>query len=204
MESLITETLLQRMKEGDLEAFDEVYQLTIHSVYKTVYIMVPYKQDVDDIVSEIYVQLWRSIHNYNFSFPFRFWLNGLVIRQVKRWKLLAWKRIDLLNKKKTLETEQFAEIEESVLNVERNLQLIQTVRQMSFKLRELVVLYYFHDYSLKEISELLDIPIGTVKSRHHLALKKLRNEYKTDDFIGKADSENDGKRKTSKPAATRG
>jgi RNA polymerase sigma-70 factor, ECF subfamily len=191
MESMITGKLIERMKEGELEAFDEIYQLTIGSVYKTVYVMVPYKQDVDDIISEIYVQLWKSVRNYNGSSPFSYWLNGLVIRQVKNWKLKAWKRFNLLQKKKSLETESFVEIENAILIDERNCQLIQAVHGMSFKLREIVVLYYFHDYSLKEISQLLDIPLGTVKSRHHLALNQLRKNYQTTEFGRKVEFTNE-------------
>jgi RNA polymerase sigma-70 factor, ECF subfamily len=191
MESKITEILIGRMKAGEMDAFDEVYRLTIDSIYRTVYMMMPYKPDVDDIVSEIYVQLWRSIHNYDFRSPFQFWLNGLVFRQVKNWKLKAWKRFNLLHKKKLLETEHHELMDSSVLANERNQQLIQVIHGLSFKLREVVVLYYFHEYSLKEIAETLEIPIGTVKSRHHLAIQKLRSTYQTIDLIGKVEVTNE-------------
>ncbi|MHC0039501.1 sigma-70 family RNA polymerase sigma factor [Pseudoneobacillus sp. C159] len=191
MKSTITQDLIERMKEGDIEAFDEVYRLTIDSVYRTVYMMMPYKQDVDDIVSEIYVQLWRSVHNYRSESPFQHWLNGLVFRQVKNWKLKAWKRFNLLNKKKLLETEHYELTENSILRDEQNQQLVQVIHQMSYKLREIVVLYYFHDYSLKELAQVLDIPLGTVKSRHHLALKNLRANYQSTDFLRKVEVGNE-------------
>jgi RNA polymerase sigma-70 factor, ECF subfamily len=191
MKSTITQDLIERMKEGDIEAFDEVYRLSIDSVYRTVYMMMPYKQDVDDIVSEIYVQLWRSIHNYHDPSPFQYWLNGLVFRQVKNWKMKAWKRFNLLNKKKILETEHHELTENSIIIDEQNNELVQVIHQMSHKLREIVVLYYFHDYSLKEIADLLNIPLGTVKSRHHLALKSLRANYKTTDLLRKVEVGNE-------------
>jgi RNA polymerase sigma-70 factor, ECF subfamily len=191
MESNISEALIEKLKAGEMEAFDEVYRLTIDSVYRTVYMMMPYKPDVDDMVSEIYVQLWRSIHNYDFRSPFRYWLNGLVFRQVKNWKVKAWKRFNLLHKKRLLETEHHEPMDVSLLDSERNQQLIQVVHGMSFKLREVVVLYYFHDYSLKEIGETLGIPIGTVKSRHRLALQKLRSTYQTSQLLGKVEMTNE-------------
>jgi RNA polymerase sigma-70 factor, ECF subfamily len=191
MESTITQDLIQRLKEGEIEAFDEIYRLTIETVYRTVYMMMPYKQDVDDIVSEIYVQLWRSIHSYHFTSPFKNWLNGLVFRQTKNWKLKAWKRFQVINKKKLLETEHFEQFEDSILVDERNKELIQAIHKMPFKLREVVVLYYFHDYSLKEIGSLLEIPLGTVKSRHHLALKNLRVNYQTLEVMRKVEVANE-------------
>ena len=56
-------------------------------------------------------------------------------------------------------------------------ELFNLVRQLSYKLRVVVILRYFHDYALEEIADMLQIPVGTVKSRHHLALKELRKRF---------------------------
>jgi len=53
-------------------------------------------------------------------------------------------------------------------------ELLELLNHLSYKLRIVVVLRYYHEYSLTEISELLAVPLGTVKSRHHQALKELR------------------------------
>jgi RNA polymerase sigma-70 factor, ECF subfamily len=45
------------------------------------------------------------------------------------------------------------------------------------KLKEVVVLRYYQDLTLEEIAHLVKVPIGTVKSRHHHALKRLRQMY---------------------------
>ena len=89
MEPNITPEVIYRLKAGDLTAFDEMYIATIKKVYGTVYILAPNKQEVNEIVNEIYFQVWKSITNYNESSPFLYWLNGLVFRQVKNWKLKA-------------------------------------------------------------------------------------------------------------------
>jgi RNA polymerase sigma-70 factor, ECF subfamily len=86
MEPILTTEVIYRLKTGDLTAFDEMYIATIKKVYGTVYILAPNKQEVNEIVNEIYFQVWKSISNYDESSPFLFWLNGLVFRQVKNWK----------------------------------------------------------------------------------------------------------------------
>jgi RNA polymerase sigma-70 factor (ECF subfamily) len=185
MESIIRTDVIQRIKAGDIKAFDELYLATINKVYKTVYILAPNKQEVDDIVSEIYYQVWKSIHNYNESSPFLYWLNGLVFRQIKNWKLNAWKRMKLYQKKMMLETEHFRTIDDDILKDENKQLLLSLLDNMSYKLKEVLVLYYFYEYSLKEIATVLNIPIGTVKSRHHLALKHLRKLYENANDIAK-------------------
>jgi RNA polymerase sigma-70 factor, ECF subfamily len=185
---LIREEVIQRMKNGDVTAFDELYSETADKVYRTVYILASNKQDVDDIVSEIYYQVWKSIHSYRETTPFLYWLNGLMFRQVKNWKLKSWRRMILFQKKMRMESEHSYLVEEDILKAENKQHMIMAMDNMSYKLKEVVVLYYFHDYSLKEIASLLNIPIGTVKSRHHLALKRLRKTFEDSFVSGKADS----------------
>ncbi|MBS7530882.1 sigma-70 family RNA polymerase sigma factor [Hazenella sp. IB182353] len=177
MKTMISTEVIQRLKKQDIRAFDELYSATIKDVYHTVYILASNKQEVDDIVSEIYYQVWKSIHNYNESLPFPHWLNGLVFRQVKNWKRKAWKRMQLFRKKMILETEQFDSIDDDLLKDENKQLLLSLLENMSYKLKEVLVLYYFYEYSQKDIASVLDIPIGTVKSRHHLALKHLRKLF---------------------------
>ncbi|GGD52612.1 hypothetical protein GCM10010911_07720 [Paenibacillus nasutitermitis] len=73
--------------------------------------------------------------------------------------------------------EQFEWTDKAVLQSEMQHELISHVRQLSYKLRVVVILRYFHDYALEEIADMLQIPVGTVKSRHHLALKELRKRF---------------------------
>jgi RNA polymerase sigma-70 factor, ECF subfamily len=178
MDTKSIDDIIQRLKAGDFTAFDEFYAATKEKVYRTVYILVVNKQEVEEIVNEVYFQIWKSISNYNESSPFSYWLNGLVFRQVKQWRLKAWKRKNLLEK--LLNNIYFlneGDAGTDMLIGERRRTLLSTLDTMSYKFKEVVVLYYFHDYSQREIAMILNIPMGTVKSRHHSALKHLRKYY---------------------------
>ncbi|MBD7964864.1 sigma-70 family RNA polymerase sigma factor [Fictibacillus norfolkensis] len=175
MEPKITPEVIDRLKKGELTAFDEMYGATIHKVYRTVYVLAPNKQEVNEIVNEIYFQVWKSISNYNDSSPFLFWLNGLVFRQVKNWKMKAWKRAELLRKiKKFSLKESF--VNDDILKSENQDEILSQLNTMPYKLKEVLLLVYFYDYPLKEIASLLRIPIGTVKSRHHTAIKYIQRQ----------------------------
>ena len=50
----------------------------------------------------------------------------------------------------------------------------QAIHKLTDKQRTVIILRFFHDYTLEEIATLLDIPLGTVKSRCHAGIQALR------------------------------
>ncbi|MEJ8546087.1 sigma-70 family RNA polymerase sigma factor [Brevibacillus borstelensis] len=168
---------LEKATLGDESAFQLVYQATHKDVYRTVTFLVYNKQDIEDIVNEVYMCMWRSFHTYDPNRPFRFLLHGITVRQVQDWKRKAWRRIRLFERNRQMTCEQFDWTDKAVLQSEMQHELFSLVRQLSYKLRVVVILRYFHDYALEEIADMLQIPVGTVKSRHHLALIELRKRF---------------------------
>ena len=64
--------------------------------------------------------------------------------------------------------------EEQVLESEEQYELLAQVDKLSMKHREVIVLRYYQDCSFEEIGDSLGIPVGTVKSRHHHAIRQLQ------------------------------
>lgn len=174
------EQWLERLMSGDQEAMEAIYQMTRKKVYGTVSVLIRRKEDVDDIVSEIYYQLWRSLAAYDRSRPFHFWLNGIVIRQVNNWRRQIWRRFRLLEKNDRLGEKQQAEMpDEAWIETESQTEIQHAINRLPYKLRIVVIYRFYYDYTYDQIAELLQIPQGTVKSRVHLALKQLRKRFDT-------------------------
>ncbi|MBJ8070994.1 sigma-70 family RNA polymerase sigma factor [Bacillus cereus] len=168
---------LYKMEFGDQEAFQVIYKLTSKDIYRTVvFLLGNQHQDVDDIVNEVYIKMWKSVTNYDMNRSFRFWLHGLVVKQVQDWRRKSWRRFRIFEKKKMYEQDRSYIIDEGILHKETRSELVEVVQKLSYKHREVVIMRYFHEYSLDEIAALLQIPVGTVKSRLHIALKRLRTE----------------------------
>lgn len=166
---------IRKIKEGDRSAFRHLYETTVHDVYRTVVFLTTHQQDIEDIMNEIYIKVWASIGNYDTDRPFRPWLHGLVIRQVQDWRRKMWRKFRIIEKQTRLElTPEGPNTEHAIVFQETSRELLQAVHSLSYKLRIVILLRYFHDYSLNQIAEVLDLPVGTVKSRHHSALKQLR------------------------------
>ncbi|PDZ72645.1 RNA polymerase subunit sigma-70 [Bacillus pseudomycoides] len=56
---------LQRRASGDQQAFQVIYEFTCKDIYRTVAFLVVDKQDVEDIVNEVYIQIWKYVVNYD-------------------------------------------------------------------------------------------------------------------------------------------
>ncbi|GIP02983.1 RNA polymerase sigma factor [Paenibacillus lautus] len=166
--------LLKQMKDGDQQAFHAMYDATYQDVYRTVSFLVDHPQDREDVMNEIYMQMWTSLANYDTNRPFHFWLHGLVIRQVQRFRVKRWRRFRIFERIRAFAREESHWDQPSVLMDGTNQMISQSIHKLTDKQRTVIILRFFHDYTLEEIATLLDIPLGTVKSRCHAGIQALR------------------------------
>ncbi|MFD0715690.1 sigma-70 family RNA polymerase sigma factor [Paenibacillus sp. GCM10027626] len=178
MKDLDLNPWLIRMSQGDEQAFQVVYESTRDHTYRLISYLAPRKQDVGDIMSEVYLELFKSLNKYDPEKNFVSWLNGLIIRQVRNWKRKEWRLFRIAEKLRFSTSKSSGEDAELRLTALRDrLDLLPILQTLPLKFKEVIVLRYYQDCSLEEIAELLKIPLGTVKSRHHHALKHLRRRF---------------------------
>ncbi|MNE80094.1 RNA polymerase sigma factor SigV [compost metagenome] len=128
------------------------------------------------------------MHTYDPQQNFGSWFSGLIVRQVRGWKRKEWRLFRITEKLKlsTLRSAgSAAELRFTALDDQ--LELLPVLQTLPLKLKEVIVLRYYQDCSLEEISRLLKIPLGTVKSRHHHALKQLRRRFDGQDVRKEGD-----------------
>ncbi|KRE58225.1 sigma-70 family RNA polymerase sigma factor [Paenibacillus sp. Soil750] len=166
--------LLIKMKDGDQQAFHAMYDATYQDIYRTLSFLVDHQQDREDVMNEIYMQMWTSLANYDTNRPFHFWLHGLVIRQVQRFRVKSWRRFRIFERIRAFSREEPHWDQHTALMDETNHMISQSMRKLTDKQRAVIIFRFYHDYTLEEIATLLDIPLGTVKSRYHAALQALR------------------------------
>lgn len=168
---------------GSREAYSELYELTVHDVYKTVHFLLGEPSDVDDVVQEIYIQLYRSLDRFDVSRPFRPWLMGLVMRQIHAYRRKRWTHLRITKKAEGYEPRMDYDFTHDVIVKLSNRSLLGSVEYLPYKLKQVVILHYLSEYSQEEVANILDIPLGTVKSRIHAALQKLRRKQKNNILI---------------------
>ncbi|MEJ9219070.1 sigma-70 family RNA polymerase sigma factor [Paenibacillus glucanolyticus] len=178
MQSEYMYQLLTQMKDGHQQAFHAMYDATYQDVYRTVSFLVDHPQDREDVMNEIYMQMWTSLANYDTNRPFHFWLHGLLIRQVQRFRVKSWRRFRIFERIRAFSWEESHWDQPAVFMDETNQMISKAIQQLTDKQRTVIILRFFHDYALEEIATLLEIPLGTVKSRYHAGLTALRKNLR--------------------------
>ncbi len=162
--------IIPRAQSGDREAFAVLFEQYKNLVYKTAYLMLGESTEAEDALQEIFVQVYKSLAGFDpRKAAFTTWLYRVTFnhclnhRRKKRPFTLPLEDISPALK---------SEFPGAQLAEEEVLQ--QAIGKLTDKQRAVVILRYFWDLSYAEIAQILDLPLGTVKSRIDLALKTLR------------------------------
>ena len=161
---------------GSRDAFGDLYEATIQDVYRTVYFLVREVSDAEDVIQEIYIQVYRSLGKFDVNRPFRPWLMGVVMRQIQSYRRKSWAHVRKIKKAEQSEQAVVYDFSSEVANKLSNQSLLASVDRLPYKLKQVVILHYLNDYTQEEIAAALEIPLGTVKSRIHAALQKMRRK----------------------------
>ncbi len=172
--------LLVLIAEGKEKAFDELYHRYSKRLLYYFYKMLGRDEaKAQDFVQDLFVKLLEKAHLYNPAYSFERWVFSLAHNMCKN----EYRRTDVQNS--IFSTEQTSHIpaEEGIVveNYDSALfeqYLQQALDGMDVDLRTTFVLRYQENMSLEEISQILDCPIGTVKSRLFTAKKRLAMQLK--------------------------
>lgn len=186
------EVEIDRVERRAQGPFNDLMNQYHKSVYYLIYKMVRNPHDSEDLTQEAFMKAYASITSYDDRYAFSTWL----------FKIATNNAIDFIRKKnkqdkKTVSInaptgggdENFAPIDIPDAGAspsdayQKNLRrdyLKRNVDQLPDDLRELVSLRYQQEYSYEEISQQLDVPLGTVKAKLHRARKKLFQALEND------------------------
>lgn len=160
--------LISRAQTGNREAFAAVFEQYKNLVYKTAYLILGDAHEAEDALQEVFLLVHKSLTSFDArKGAFTTWLHRITLnfclnhRRRKHHPSLE----DVLPTPAThFPGAQLAE-EDS---------LWRATRSLSDKLQAVVILRYYWELPYAEIASILDVPLGTVKSRLDLALKTLR------------------------------
>ena len=142
-------------------------------VYRIAITQVKNKEDAEDIFQEVFMSLIKHLSKIKDETHLKHWLIRATINQSKNHHLCFWKR--------KVELCQENMISVNTSTTDDNLLIDQVREEISAlpeKLRSVVYLYYYEEYAIAEIAVILELPLGTVKSRLHTARGILKNKLK--------------------------
>jgi RNA polymerase sigma-70 factor (ECF subfamily) len=171
-EASTDETLIARIAEGDQLAIRALYARHQTRVYRFVLRLVRNEATAEDILSEVFLDVWRQADRFNGRAAVSTWL--LAIARFKAISAMR-RRMDL-----ELDDEMADTLPDPSADPETTLQrknaaevLRQGLGQLSPLHAEVIDLVYYHGKSVTEVAEITGIPDATVKTRMFYARKKL-------------------------------
>lgn len=158
---------LEKAMHGDKEAFSRVIIQSKEAMYKTAIVILKNEDDAYDALQEALIKMYRNITKLENKEAFVSWSRRIIVNCCYDLISKNKKVVDITSKL----TENFEETREDIYDCEDS--LVQTLEKIEPDLRLTATLYYYNDLSTKEIGEILQIPVGTVKSRLARAREKL-------------------------------
>ncbi len=156
--------LVRRATGGDLDAFEELIR-RLRRVYGFAYQHLRDHDEAHDLAQEIFVKLYRNLARYDPERPFEPWF----------WKLAANTTINYRRKRVPMPAEASEDIEATESAVTHDPALVEALAQLDPAYRLPVLLHYYADLSLEQVSQSLNLTIAATKSRLHRARAQLRN-----------------------------
>ncbi|MBI5035438.1 MAG: RNA polymerase sigma factor [Chloroflexi bacterium] len=169
-------SLITRAQRGDVKAYAALVRQHEQIAFRAAFLILHDQPEAADTVQDAFLRAYRSLDSFKLERPFRPWLLRIITN-------VALNRIQAIERRKRA-TERYAQElstsqneivpDHALATNEQNTRLQLAVRQLSADEQALIALRYFLELPDGEVAETLGIPIGTVKSRLHRTLTRLR------------------------------
>ena len=169
--SLVEDSLLQQVAEGNQEAFQQLYQHTDRAVYGFILSVVKNPQDAEEIMQETYMKVWTSAPSYQAQGKPLAWIftiaRNLCYMKFREQKHQADIGFD------DLEGTEQGEICPQIEQAADKLVLKAALEQLKEEERQIVLLKNSSGLKHREIAQVMKMPLATVLSKYNRAMKKL-------------------------------
>lgn len=172
--------LIEQAKNGNVDSLNVILDTYKSNVYAVAFAMLKNKEDAEDATQQALITIWRNIHHLKKIEAFETWLyhiaytRSLNILKSRSHYEVAENDSDDIYTSEVEENELFLPSEYAEREDLRE-RLFRIIDSLSAVQRETIVLYYFDDKNVTEISEIMDCSEGTVKSRLYHARNYIKN-----------------------------
>ncbi|WP_340155733.1 RNA polymerase sigma factor [uncultured Winogradskyella sp.] len=175
----IDEALVEAYKSGNKKALASLVKRWHKLFCDKAYWLVKDKDAAKDIAQDSWSIIIHKIESLKDPKQFKFWAYRIVTN-----KATDWLRLQSKHKKRNINSELELGSEDQFYSENTLLKqrLLKAINQLPEGQKIVVQLFYIESYSLKQISELLHISIGTAKSRLFHAREKLKTTLKNNDY----------------------
>ena len=181
MDTLTTdEIIVERALSGDAEAFGEIVRRWERRIFALAFGMLGREDDARDATQETFLAAFRNLRGFRGEAKVSSWLHRIAVNQcITRQRRAKVRSESALDDEEEKNAKSFAApLRLSPVRITESTQVTVAVRRavnsLPIELRQIVVMKEFEELTFKEIADLLDLPLSTVKSRLYTALRQLQ------------------------------
>jgi len=154
--------MIQLAKAGNHEAVVELLKQAEPSVYKTAYYFMGNEHDAKDVTQEALIKIYTKLETFQEKAKFQTWVQrittNICIDKFRKNKN------DISIEGSEMTIPGFSDVAKEVEDKAMVEELLDQIKLLPEKIKSVMILRYFHDFSYQEIADTLDLPINTVKS----------------------------------------
>ena len=172
--------LIAAYRKGDKSAFDGIYSLCYGPIYYLIYKMIRDRHEAEDITQEVFLQIFHQLDELSDAESFQCWSNRIAYHHTLDYMVST--RYAGVKNTVSLEalletdfnTERFSDQGKQIEQAEQKKVILDAAYRLSWALRATLLLRFFAELREAEIADIMNVPIGTVKSRLFEAKKKMK------------------------------
>ena len=168
------EQAIRLSQNGDRDAFRHLVERYKDTLYGTAFLMTGDRTAAEDHVQEAFLSAWRGIRRFQRGRPFKPWVVRVLVNAVVSHRRRRSPSTAPLEEAE--QTKDPSDVVESMMAGTRHETVRGALSRLSPEHRQVVVLRYFADMTVPEVAQSVGVREGTVKSRLHRALGRLREE----------------------------
>lgn len=151
------------------EEYIRIFTLLKNDIYRLAYSYTKNYSDTDDIVQSVFIKLYKNFAKFTDDTSIKKWLTKVTINECRTLSLSAWKR----------KVFPITDKEENIVEEKKDdSSLVDSLMKLPKKYRIVLFLFYYEDYKIKEISDILNLNESTIKTRLSRAKSLLKDVLK--------------------------
>lgn len=162
-------SLVKRAQKGDADAFTQLMQSQMQNMYKTARAVLKNDEDAADAIADTLLACWEKIGQLRRAEFFRTWMTKILINKCN----------DILRKRKDLYLDSTAQELPSQTQEYNTVEWMQVMKSLDEKYQLIMILYYVDGLTAAQISEVLQMPASTVRTRLARGRQQIAEAYGT-------------------------
>jgi RNA polymerase sigma-70 factor, ECF subfamily len=171
-------SIVKEYPKNDIEQLNYIMEEYGEEIKRLVFTYTKNWPQAEDITQEIFISVYNNLNEFREQSTVRTWIYRIAINKCKDY-VRSWHYTKTLLTNSFFQKSKDKSPEEAYLQNEQKEQVSKLILELPINYREVIILYYFKEFSLEEISTTLEINPNTVKSRLRRAKKSLESKIST-------------------------